>query len=358
MSAHRREGRARRTRRVPLNGACPTDASILDLVGYGAANCSEDAARRRRSPTRPPTCATAPGASTPTTIWPTSPPARLRRATRPHRCTTATPTSHRASRRRRRRTTRATCPSARTSRSRSASRSTCTTRGSRSRAAPAARTTATVSGGPTTFTLDPTADFVQGESCSVTVVGADVTDQDTNDPPDTMAADFTFTFATETAATPIHDVQGATHISPFNGQIVEGPRDRHRQEHERLLDAGPEPGRRPGDLRGHLRLHLVRAHRDRRRLGARHRSRAGVPARRRLQREPDHHRAGLARRSSVLSTGNPLPAPTVIGTGAASRPTRSSRTTRRVGTSRRAASSTPTRTASTSTRASRACACS
>ena len=61
---------------------------------------------------------------------------------------------------------------------------------------------ATVSGGPTTFTLDPTADFVQGESCSVTVVGADVTDQDTNDPPDTMAADFTFTFATETRPPP------------------------------------------------------------------------------------------------------------------------------------------------------------
>ena len=56
--------------------------------------------------------------------------------------------------------------------------------------------TATATGGPTTFTLDPTADFAHGESCTVTVVAAQVTDQDTNDPPDTMAADFAWTFTT------------------------------------------------------------------------------------------------------------------------------------------------------------------
>jgi hypothetical protein len=80
--------------------------------------------------------------------------------------------------------------------------------------------TATVSGGPTTFTLDPDTDFAQGETCTLTVHAADVTDQDANDPPDTMAADVTVSFATEVPATPIHTVQGAAHISPLNGQNV------------------------------------------------------------------------------------------------------------------------------------------
>ena len=35
----------------------------------------------------------------------------------------------------------------------------------------------TVSGGPTTYTLDPAADFVSDETCTVTVVDAGVTDQ-------------------------------------------------------------------------------------------------------------------------------------------------------------------------------------
>ncbi|HSB39036.1 MAG TPA: Ig-like domain-containing protein, partial [Gaiellaceae bacterium] len=80
--------------------------------------------------------------------------------------------------------------------------------------------TATVSRGPTTFTLDPDTDLAAGESCTVTVTAADVTDQDTNDPPDTMAADFAFGFTTETAPIPIHEVQGATHVSPYAGQVV------------------------------------------------------------------------------------------------------------------------------------------
>ena len=47
--------------------------------------------------------------------------------------------------------------------------------------------TATVSGGPTTFTLDPGDDFAPSEPCTLTIVASDVTDQDTNDPPDAMA---------------------------------------------------------------------------------------------------------------------------------------------------------------------------
>ncbi len=55
---------------------------------------------------------------------------------------------------------------------------------------------ASVSGGPTTYVLDPTVDLVQNESCMVTIVAKDVTDLDSADPPDAMAADFSFTFTT------------------------------------------------------------------------------------------------------------------------------------------------------------------
>ena len=56
--------------------------------------------------------------------------------------------------------------------------------------------TATVSGGPTTFTLDPNVDFANNENISVKIFAANVTDQDTDDPPDTMAANFNFSFTT------------------------------------------------------------------------------------------------------------------------------------------------------------------
>jgi predicted extracellular nuclease len=84
---------------------------------------------------------------------------------------------------------------------------------------------AILSGGPTTFSLDPDADFASSESCTVTILGADVTDQDTNDPPDAMAADYVFDFTTTTGcgdpATPIHDIQGRGATSPLAGQAVE-----------------------------------------------------------------------------------------------------------------------------------------
>ena len=54
----------------------------------------------------------------------------------------------------------------------------------------------TVSGGPTTFTVNPTSDFVGGESCTLTVVAANVSDTDSNDPPDTMTLDFQVGFTT------------------------------------------------------------------------------------------------------------------------------------------------------------------
>ncbi|MBC7931289.1 MAG: Ig-like domain-containing protein [Rubrivivax sp.] len=77
----------------------------------------------------------------------------------------------------------------------------------------------TLSGGPTTYTLDPTTDFTQGEVCTVTVFAAQVTDQDGT--ADQMAQDFVFDF-TVVNSTPvaIHDIQGSGATSPLAGQTV------------------------------------------------------------------------------------------------------------------------------------------
>src|ERR1051325_9644669 len=56
-----------------------------------------------------------------------------------------------------------------------------------------------VTGGPTTFTIDPNSDFAPNDQCSVTVFAAQVSDQDANDPPDNMTANASFSF---TAAGP------------------------------------------------------------------------------------------------------------------------------------------------------------
>jgi predicted extracellular nuclease len=86
--------------------------------------------------------------------------------------------------------------------------------------------TASVSGGPTTFTLDPDADFAVNETCTVTILAANVSDQDTEDPPDTMAENYVFSFQTEDIlvcgdpATKIHAVQGPGASTPLAGQPV------------------------------------------------------------------------------------------------------------------------------------------
>ena len=53
-----------------------------------------------------------------------------------------------------------------------------------------------VTGGPAVFTINPTVDFANGETCTVTVTALQVADQDTLDPPDNMATDFNSTFTT------------------------------------------------------------------------------------------------------------------------------------------------------------------
>jgi len=78
----------------------------------------------------------------------------------------------------------------------------------------------TVTGGPTDFTLDPSADFAMGEDCTLTVSAAAVTDVDADDPPDAMAADFTSTFTVSAGPTLIGVVQGSGSASPLVGQNV------------------------------------------------------------------------------------------------------------------------------------------
>jgi hypothetical protein len=80
--------------------------------------------------------------------------------------------------------------------------------------------TAAVSGGPTTFTLNPDSDFATAETCTVTVFAANVADQDTTDPPDTMTANYVFSFTTVAPPVAIHEIQGASHRSPLVGLNV------------------------------------------------------------------------------------------------------------------------------------------
>ena len=87
------------------------------------------------------------------------------------------------------------------------SRSSCATSGTRNVA------DTVVTGGPTTFTINPNADFANGEVCTVTVFAAQVTDQDSGDPPDNMAANFVFSFTTIDVAPTV------TATTPTNGAI-------------------------------------------------------------------------------------------------------------------------------------------
>ena len=77
-----------------------------------------------------------------------------------------------------------------------------------------------VSGGPSSFTLDPDTDFGPAETCTVTVFASQVSDADSDDPPDTMSGDYSFSFSTN--ALRIHDLQGTSHVSPHASQTVSG----------------------------------------------------------------------------------------------------------------------------------------
>ena len=87
---------------------------------------------------------------------------------------------------------------------------------------------ATITGGPTSFVIDPGTDFVMGESCTLIIYASNVNDQDLIDPPDNMTVNFTAGFATVTPPLPIGTVNGpvpdsaacASHASPYAGQTV------------------------------------------------------------------------------------------------------------------------------------------
>jgi predicted extracellular nuclease len=87
--------------------------------------------------------------------------------------------------------------------------------------------TATAAGGPTTFTLDPATDFAANETCTVRVLASDVTDQDA--PPDNMLANHEFTFQTAALAscgdpaTKIGAIQGTGASAAITGNVtIEG----------------------------------------------------------------------------------------------------------------------------------------
>ena len=80
--------------------------------------------------------------------------------------------------------------------------------------------TAVASGGPTTFSLAVDVDFALGETCTTTIAGAQVSDQDADDPPDAMAANFVWSFSVVGPVKRIHEIQGAAHRSPLEGLAV------------------------------------------------------------------------------------------------------------------------------------------
>ena len=86
--------------------------------------------------------------------------------------------------------------------------------------------TLAVTGGPTTFTLDPSADFALGDACTLTVSAAAVTDQDAIDPPDSPAADVVVHFSVpasnpcEATATPVPAIQGSGDTAAITGSVT------------------------------------------------------------------------------------------------------------------------------------------
>ena len=77
--------------------------------------------------------------------------------------------------------------------------------------------TAVVSGGPKSFTVDPDVDFDNSENCTVTIEALKVHDLDSDDPPDTMAADSIFSFDTADPSSPATFVINEFLADPASG---------------------------------------------------------------------------------------------------------------------------------------------
>ena len=250
-------------------------AQIIDLVGYGTGATVRTSSRarrlRRHSRAPSPPSAAVRAAPTPTRTPPTSPPALLaprNSATAPHSCTpgdaapsvvSTAPTN-----------TQTDVPvnsdvtiafSEDVTVSGSWFSIVCPTSGTHTGTVTALR--------GDTYTINPDTDFAQGETCSVTVFADGVSDTDTIDPPDHMAADRTFSFST---AAPRQDdvhprrpghrrdtspkVGETRHRSRASSSATSRARGQFSGFYVQEEDA--RRGRRSGDLRGHLRLQQAR----------------------------------------------------------------------------------------------------
>jgi len=74
----------------------------------------------------------------------------------------------------------------------------------------------------TSFTVDPDVDFTSGETCTFQVLSANVTDTDTNDPPDNMGPDVSWEYTVDaapsvTATTPAN---GATNLAQDTNIVI------------------------------------------------------------------------------------------------------------------------------------------
>ena len=90
-----------------------------------------------------------------------------------------------------------------------------------------------VTGGPTVWTINPNTDFSSTETVTVTVFANKVTDQDSDDPPDNMAADYLFDFgvAVDVAPTAVDDAATVAEDSGANAIDV-FKRHRSRWRHQ------------------------------------------------------------------------------------------------------------------------------
>ncbi|MGH3077008.1 MAG: lamin tail domain-containing protein, partial [Gaiellaceae bacterium] len=175
--------------------------------------------------------------------------------------------------------------------------------------------TAGASGGPTSFTLNPDTDFAAGESCTVTVVATQVADQDADDPPDQMAANHVFAFTTTALpTTPIHDVQGSAHRSPLAGTTVNTQGVVTARVANGFYVQDPVPDASPATSEGIFVFTntspTVSVGDAVQVVGSVAEFRPGGSDSANLS-TTELTSPSLA----VLSSGNPLPAPTVIGTG-------------------------------------------
>jgi predicted extracellular nuclease len=184
--------------------------------------------------------------------------------------------------------------------------------------------TAVQSGGPQSYTLNPDIDFAVGESCSVTVDASKITDVDLDDPPNNMAANHVFGFTTTLPVTEVAAVQGAAHISPLNGQPikVEGIVTARRTAGGRgywIQDPTPDSNLATSDA-----VFVFTNQAPMAQVGALIRA-VGSVGEFRPGGDPDNLTITQVSSSNpnvtILSSGNPVPAPTVLGLGGRMPPT-------------------------------------